>query len=676
MAPSARISTPSREGTRVGRALCWAMSMAFLVLVGTLLVPLQPASAHPFLVETIPQAGYATQRPPEEIGLVFDERVSVGSEAIVVDGLARGIVPTSAPVQSQGGRKVVVRPDEPLADGSYTVRWQVVGEDGHAVSGSFGFGVGTGPLPAEAQGSTSTPGLPAAAVLRWLVFVGLALGLGGLVGHRLVRRQLRGEAPEQTLVAPRPWLMSGCVVGAVGAFGLALHQLGGGSLLAGITGFDLDALLGSGPGRLVAYEFVGFASAAVATADPRRRLVGVGLVVALLAEAGRNHLKVEAGTTGWLLVSVHLLAAAVWVGALVHVARTAFGWRSATGAARGLFVRYAVVAAVLYAAVLASGVIGAILVLPSVAALVATTYGQVLLAKLVLVLAGSVLALAARRRLLGPARLGAGLGIAPLVRGERVALVGVLAITAVLASMPTPQPVTASDAALAYPPPVRGATLRLGALAGQVNVGIVAAPRHLEVHLQVPEADPQADQAYRVQDVQVRGEGGRAPLSLRSCGQGCFFGTPRWRDGHNVVKLAVRAPGWRGGRVAFAFDWPIRERPQLLERVRTTMAEQPRVRVVELVTSDTSRPTPPAMKFASSGKQLLSNQPYKSGRVSTVADLGRRGRGTWLAFALPAQEVYVRMLVAPDGRVLRERITSPRHLILHRFSYPDRRAPR
>lgn len=686
--------TSLRARTTYGRAV-WIVVLTTLATLGGLVWWPLPANAHPYLIETLPQAGRAVDTPPREVGLVFDERVSIGPQAIVVDGQARGIVATTEPEQSpaRGGQKVAVRPKQPLPDGRYAVRWQVVGEDGHAVTGSFGFGVGTAASTSAAEGSTSTPGLPTAAVLRWLIFAGLALALGGLVGDRLARARLASAPADPPLVAPRPWMVSGCLAGAVGTLGLGIHQMGGGSLLAGLRQFDLATLVGSQPGRLILWELgafllaAGVAAAVAATVAagswrqrgpvgaavvvPLRVALLIALLAALAAEAGRNHLFVEAGTAGGLLVGVHLLAAAIWVGALLHVARTAFGWRGAAGQARALFVSYAYLALVLYLVVVATGTVGAIVLVPSFEALVDTAYGQTLLVKLALVLEASALALVARQRLLSPVRLGDGLRIVHLVRVERATLAVVLAVTAVLASMPTAAP---ESEAVAYPPPVRGAVLRLGAMAGQVNIGVVVASRHLEVQLEVPESDPGTDQSYRLRASRIGTQGkpteGRASLDMRSCGQGCFFGTPNWHQGTNTVRMSVEAPGWHARTVRFEIPWPIRERPELLRRALDRMATAQRIVIDEVVTSDTSRPAPPAGRQRLGGKELLQLEPYKSGRVGTVAELDRQGRNTWIAFGLQSQQVYVRMLVTPDGRVLREVISSPRHLIRHRLTYP------
>src|SRR4030095_4634026 len=87
-----------------------------------------------------------------------------------------------------------------LAKGAYTVRWQVVSDDGHVVSGVYTFGVRVpAPEPTAAHGASGPT--TSEDIVRWLYFVGLSLVIGGLA-FRLGR--LRGPPPPalQRRVAP------------------------------------------------------------------------------------------------------------------------------------------------------------------------------------------------------------------------------------------------------------------------------------------------------------------------------------------------------------------------------------------------------------------------------------------------------------------------------------------
>jgi hypothetical protein len=75
-------------------------------------------------------------------------------------------------------------------------------------------------------------------VLRWLLFAGLAVALGGLAG-RAVAAWFRGGARD-TLAGtaggplPAPWALRGALLGAVASAGLAALDLGDGGVAGGL----------------------------------------------------------------------------------------------------------------------------------------------------------------------------------------------------------------------------------------------------------------------------------------------------------------------------------------------------------------------------------------------------------------------------------------------------------
>lgn len=648
---------------RAERLFGWLRRLALVMVVGLAglaAVPV-PASAHPTLVATVPEAGYSVAEPPEEVGLVFDERVIVTE--LVLEGQARGDIRTGDPRVSDDGTRIVIHPVQPLPDGVYTVRWRVVGSDGHDVDGTFGFAVGTVAAPVGAA-SAETSGLGTAVVLRWAVFTGLALGLGGLAGDALVRRRVRLAGPDRALVASRPWVLPGSVLGVIGSVGLALHLVGGGSLVDGVSNSSVGALLDTRPGRLVAVQIGAFVLAAAAAVRPNRRWAALALAVVVIAEGWRSHLQAEAAPLGSITIVVHLAAVAVWVGALIHVLRAALRWRHASGQARALFLEYTWMAVVVYGAVVTTGTVAAILVLPTLDALWSTGYGQVLLAKLGLVAAASGLALSARRRLY---RDHSALGTIRRARLEWSALVTVLAASAVLASMAPPADPTQG---LAYPPPNRGPTVRLGTLAGQITTGIIAGEGQLEVRLRLPEWDPNARHDFSISG-SISGPGGeQTALALEPCGAGCFVSPAQWDEGVNTVELDVQARSWRGAVAEFDLPWPPQPAEALFDQMLATMTDQPTVTFVESATSDTTRPTPfTSDELHTTGAELIDLQPYRSGRVNAPTVLDRDGDTIEIGFAISAESIYVRQTLDPDGRLSEETLVSPNHLLERVYTY-------
>ena len=117
-----------------------------LVLVAAVVAAALPATAraHAILVRSMPADRAVLARPPADVRLVFNDRVTAGPhiEAIrndggsVLDGRARA-----------RGNVLVVPLRRDLPNGDYTVRWSVISDDGHLVSGVLAFGVGAGRAP-------------------------------------------------------------------------------------------------------------------------------------------------------------------------------------------------------------------------------------------------------------------------------------------------------------------------------------------------------------------------------------------------------------------------------------------------------------------------------------------------------------------------------------------------
>src|SRR6185295_15056339 len=123
-----------RSGTVVPRMRFLALSLA--VVAAAVLAP--SASAHAILLHSDPADGAVLARGPGAVRLVFDNgvRAAAGSRAIRNGG---GSVLAGAP-RVEGGGRVLVLPLAPrLRNGDYSVRWNVVSDDGHHESGVLAF---------------------------------------------------------------------------------------------------------------------------------------------------------------------------------------------------------------------------------------------------------------------------------------------------------------------------------------------------------------------------------------------------------------------------------------------------------------------------------------------------------------------------------------------------------
>lgn len=311
-----------------------------------------------------------------------------------------------------------------------------------------------GPRPAlDGTGEAAAPGVGGIALLRAALFAALCVPVGELFVARLAR--LVPGAPLEH--APRSWAPSAAAVGFLAALGLASVVATGNLLPHHLSDMDVGGLYQSRDGKLALLEVNAFLAAGLCALSGRPAAQVWPLAAVVLAEALRAHPAPEHGPlVGSGLTLVHVTCAALWTGGLLHVLRMLRTWRaaseaeaaeptgtaetavSADAAGAALLGLYARVAAVLFAALTATGVWSALRRMPPgtvLDQLTATSYGRTLLAKLVLVAAVAVLALLARLRL---RRAADRLSACVPARAEVVALGLVVAVSGLLTALPLP----------------------------------------------------------------------------------------------------------------------------------------------------------------------------------------------------------------------------------------------
>lgn len=620
------------------------------VLVGAALTLLvlsaAPAAAHPALVSSEPLAGYALDAPPEQLLLRFSEPVQLAArplELIADDGTA---VPLRV-VQEDGGAVLRGAVDGAVEPGGYRLRYDVVAQDGDVVRGDVAFSVG---VPAAAGPSrAAAPGVAAdQAVPRAALFLGLALALGGIVAAWDAARVSSGRP------GVRPLRRAGAALAAAGAGGQLL-VVGGGDLQRAA-----DLVRSGGPAQLLAAELALLVVAlAVPAARHLRAWPAAALVGVVLLEGLRAHPGKVGGGTGIALTVVHLLAASVWVGGLVHVLRLAVRWRGTPEPLRAVIGSYARTALVLVAVVAATGTANAVMLLPSLRDVVETPYGRVLAGKLALFLA-VVGAAALARTLLR--RRGDGLPIGRAAGFEAALLVLVLVVTGALTSATPARLVPAAAAALAAP---SGPVLRIAERAQQSTVAAVVSEGRVDLRVDVP--DDGRPVRYRIAATVTGPDGSTSAPTLRGCGTACWTAEVTWPAGDSRLTVDLAADPWQAGRVVLPVSWPPVPAPEVLDRVRTAMAAQPVVDTAETVTSGFGVDVPSTS--TRTGQEYLDAQPWSAGGETDVTLVREGGRRT-LLFALPALGYHFRLELDPQDRVLAERIVTPNHLLTRTYSYP------
>lgn len=417
-----------------GKSHALGFSLVLLGCLPVIIGPLAgPVGAHATLTSTAPIADQLLERGPEAIEISFDEPVQViegGVQVIDPEGQRadRGSVD-----QMEDGARLLVSIEAEL-QGTYTVAWRVLSEDGHNLSGSFLFHVGIRTGVAEIGNADSTMVDVSGAVGRWTGFAGL-LGVGGAVVMMLLTPPSDGALRAR---AARLAVLSG-LGGAVGAvLVLVAHTAEAtGRGLTGALGLAPDLAVDTRTGVLIAAKGgCLLAAAAIAGIKPVWRrapwLAGVAALAAGVLSSFAGHAwTADRRMAAVATDAVHLLAVVIWIGGLVGL----LVCLSVAVDRVRLAKRFSLIALVTAGLVAVTGTVSGAIQLGSLEALTSTSYGQLVLAKV----AGFVTLLWfgwINRRSFLPIVERTATPLLRSMRGEVLVAIVVLAITAVLVDTP------------------------------------------------------------------------------------------------------------------------------------------------------------------------------------------------------------------------------------------------
>ncbi|MFE1206812.1 copper resistance CopC/CopD family protein [Streptomyces sp. NPDC058762] len=369
------------------------------VLVLLVLGGAGPASAHAALGSTDPEDGAVLGRAPAHVTLTFSESVGLRDDSFRVLDPGGHRLHTGEAGRADG-RSDTARVALPgkLGEGTYTVAWRVVSADSHPVSGAFTFSVGK-PSQAAAPVDTGPTEDPLTATLhkiaRYLSYLAAALLIGAAAFVALCRPP--DPAPLRRPLVAAWWTLLAATLALLVL--RAPYEAGTGPSTA-LDPAVLRDTLTTRPGALLLTRLglllpvaLYLARAARVDRGDRRRVgrpltaaVGVVLAVGLaLTWAAAEHasagIQVPVAMTSSVL---HLLATAVWLGGLVALLVTLRAPRPSPDPA-GVVARFSRTAFAAVTVLVVTGVYQSWRGLGSWQALTASTYGRLLLAKVVLV---------------------------------------------------------------------------------------------------------------------------------------------------------------------------------------------------------------------------------------------------------------------------------------------------
>jgi putative copper export protein len=427
---------------------------------------------------------------------------------------------------------VLVLPLRPgLVDGDYTVRWRVVSNDGHLVTGVLAFAVGAGsarPVPTlSAGGGVSGTSV----VLRFLFLAGVLVAGGAALTGRVLLEPARRRL-ETAVVA------AGLVLVAGGGFGLlAIEPAADATRFGRVTETAaIVALLGAA---------AALASVAI---PPLAIVVSVLGALELAAPTLAGHALDPRAHRALVALAdfVHVAAAAVWVGGLGVLVS------SRSRRARARFPALALGAVIVLGA---ASIPRAIAAFPSLASVVHTSYGQALLVKTGVLVTVLALAWANRHRIARP-----GLG------AELVLLAVLIGTVAVLTDLRPPQRASAAAQAIpAVPKPPPADAVVLAGEDDDVAVGLALSPRGRDVAARVTAL---GEDGRGIDGLSVRIAGAEA----EPCGPGCYARTVPLPPPPRRLDVRLEGKGVKTAAIPFALPrlWPAPPAAALVTRADRT----------------------------------------------------------------------------------------------------------
>ena len=460
--------------SRRGRII---LALAAAVAVGSALPG--TASAHAYLIKTVPAASGVLDVPPPNVQLTFDEAVEPRFAIVSVTDAA-GRQQTTGPVQRSPANPdtLVVPLRAHLPEGWYLIYWRAISVDGHPVQGAFTYAVGPNPGPAPqfpVPSISATATSPRVLIPRWVMFFSVMAAIGLFVLRMLIARPVVRRVPATSLRALSVAFVAASVLGVI-AIPVYLDFSTANDSLRSV--FDVTALVPlfrvTAFGRAIVDLGICFALFCVAAwialwlDRPEREHRSLAELIAtagaLLAAAAALIVPGAAGHAAQtsprgltlLFDWLHLVSGSVWFGGLIGLLVFWFSLKAGQriGALSQVVPRFSKVALGSVAVLAATGIGETINHMPAVNALWETGFGQAILVKTGLLAAALMLAagnllrsaprLAAsgQRPELGPgsARL-----LRALVSGEAVLIAGAVFAAAVLSSLAPPPPAFALE---------------------------------------------------------------------------------------------------------------------------------------------------------------------------------------------------------------------------------------
>lgn len=379
-----------------------------------------PAFAHNSLLSSNPTDGAALTATPAQLVMDFQNDVPLDTLTVT------HVDPTGARTELTGtthgaSEKQTITPVPALVDGEHSLRWRLVGPDGHPITGRITFTLATtvtsavpttsatsqppvSVAPAASNPPSSTAGdefstpRPIRWLLRYASYAAIMVVVGFVVASVAMWPQLLGN-PRSRRMLDNAFV--GIVVLAFAQLLVVASDVGGAAPWAALGDVDAAAHTWAGAALLLrmivgAVAWLVVRSMSIGDAEIRHLAYAVVGIVLLGTWAYAGHARsLRWPALGVATDIVHHGAAAIWIGGLIVVLVLTSTTRHATHATTAVG-KFSALAPACVIALAATGVVQTVRVTQPFGDVMSRTHGKLLVAKVVLL--GAMLLIARNNR--------------------------------------------------------------------------------------------------------------------------------------------------------------------------------------------------------------------------------------------------------------------------------------
>ncbi|MFC3883875.1 copper resistance CopC/CopD family protein [Bacillus songklensis] len=364
--------------------------------------------AHAYIVKSTPGENQTLSEPPSVVRIQFNEFIQPGFYSLaVMDASGNRVDLNNARINKENHAILEAGIKDNLPNGTYSMQWKIISSDGHPVQGMIPFSIGqAGKESNDLQAKTSSY-FPKADIIinRWLLYTGFALYIGVILFNLFIYPL---KSQESSKVQTRSERIMGLSLLGI-AISLLLNLPLQTTINADVTwsqAFKPSLLKETlnhtafGPiwmVQIMIFSILGFTtylamkrgnlSSIKAWGASLVFIMGLLVTKSLTSHAAGSHHEIIPVVMDFL----HLLAASVWIGGLFALIillpgshpKTENGEQSSVFYWRVIqrFSPWAIGAVIL---LLATGIYGSVLYVPTLYSLIHTSYGRVLLGKILL----------------------------------------------------------------------------------------------------------------------------------------------------------------------------------------------------------------------------------------------------------------------------------------------------